>query len=113
LAADRNRAQRIATISGRRDNPQQFETHRNQRQQQKESQAAKNPVVEHKGTVEHWWLVFALRSFDLSALCGATFHGVCSTRVRRPRFLQKPQVLRPEVALPFPWYIEGLTFAKS
>ena len=67
MAADRNRAQRIATVSGRRDNPQQFETDRNRRQQQGGSQAAKNPVVEHKGIVEHWWLVFALKSFDLSA----------------------------------------------
>jgi hypothetical protein len=47
--ADRNRAQRSATVSGGRNNPQQFETDRNRRQQQGESQAAKNLVVEHKG----------------------------------------------------------------
>ena len=55
--ADRNRAQRSATVSGGRNNPQQLETDRNRRQQQGESQAAKNLVVEHKGTVEHWWLI--------------------------------------------------------
>ena len=58
--ADRNRAQQIATVSGRRDIPQQFETDGNRRQQQGGSQAAKNPVVEHKGSVEpgvgHFWL---------------------------------------------------------
>jgi len=47
--ADRNRAQRSATVSGGRNNPQQFETDCNRRQQQGESQAAKNLVVEHKG----------------------------------------------------------------
>jgi hypothetical protein len=50
-----------------RDNPQQFETARNKRQQQGGLQTAKTRVVEHKGIVEHWWLGFALKSFDLSA----------------------------------------------
>ena len=83
MAADRNRAQRSATVSGGRNNPQQFETDRNRRQQQGGSQAAKNLVVEHKGIVEHWWLVFALKSFDLSAfMAGDTLRrlfDVCST----------------------------------
>jgi hypothetical protein len=81
--ADRNRAQRSATVSGGRNNPQQFETDRNRRQQQGESQAAKNLVVEHKGIVEHWWLFFALKSFDLSAfMLGDTLRRLfdaCST----------------------------------
>ena len=57
--ADRNRAQRIATVSGRRDNPQQFETDRNRRQQQGGSQAAKNPVVEHKEASNRRWIFWA------------------------------------------------------
>ena len=54
--ADRNRAQKIVTVSGRRDNPQQFETDRNRRQQQGGSQAAKNPVVEHKEASNRPWI---------------------------------------------------------
>lgn len=77
------RSQQSATVSGGRNNPQQFETDRNRRQQQRESQAAKNPVVEHKGIVEHWGLFFALKSFDLSAfMLGDTSRGLsdgCST----------------------------------
>ena len=53
--ADRNRAQQIATVSGRRDNPQQFEADRNRRQQQGGSQAVKNPVVEHKEASNRRW----------------------------------------------------------
>ena len=81
--ADRNRAQKIVTVSGRRDNRQQFETDRNRRQQQGGSQAAKKLVVEHKEIVEHWWLFFALKSFDLSAfMLGDTLRRLfdaCST----------------------------------
>ena len=105
--ADRNRAQRIATVSGRRDNPQQFETDRNRRQQQGGSQAAKNPVVEHKEASN--------RALDILsfALFGSTDSGVGqrvvsrSTVVRRPQSCKKSAVLRPEVGLPFPWYMKG------
>ncbi len=93
MASDRNNAQRIATVSARRANRQQFETQRNKRQQQGGSQAAKNPVVEHKGIVEHGWLFFALKSFDLSALMmGDTsrrLFDACSTA----RIVAKTQVL--------------------
>lgn len=84
FAADRNRAQRIATVLAVRDNPQRFETARNKRQQQGGLQTAKTRVVEHKGIVEHWWLGSALKSFDLSAVmvCDTSrcLFDVCSTR---------------------------------
>ena len=83
FAADRHRAQRIATVLEVRDNPPQFETARNKRQQQGGLQTPKTRVVEHKGTVEHWWLVFALKPFALSAFIGSDtsrrLFDVCST----------------------------------
>jgi hypothetical protein len=105
--ADRNRAQQIATVSGRGDNPQQFETHRNRRQQQGGAQAAKNPVVEHKEASN--------RALDILsfALFGSTDSGVGQrvvsrlTVVRRPQSCKNSAVLRPEVGLPFPWYMKG------
>ena len=88
--ADRNRAQRIATVSGGRNNPQQFETDRNRRQQQGGSQAAKNLVVEHKGSVEPGVGHFELRSlwfnrFRRGTTCGLAFDG-CSTPAKLQKF---------------------------
>ena len=88
--ADRNRAQRIATVSGRRDNPQQFETDRNRRQQQGGSQAAKNPVVEHKEASNRALDILELRSlwfnrFRRGTTCGLAFDG-CSTPAKLQKF---------------------------
>ena len=41
---------------------------------------------------------FALKWFDLSALCWVTLRGACSTRVRRPEFSKNPRFSRAEVA---------------
>ncbi len=57
FATDRNKTRRMATVFGLRDNPKPFETARNKKQRQGGSEAAKTLVVEHKGIVEHWWLV--------------------------------------------------------
>ena len=85
LAADRNRAQRSATVSGGGNNPQQFETYRNRRQQQGESQAAKNLVVEHKQASN--------RALDILsfALFGSTDSGVGQRVVSRLTVVRRPQ----------------------
>ncbi len=76
--ADRNRAQQIVTVLGRRDNPQQFEMDRNRRQQQGGSQAAKNPVVERKRSVEPGLGIFRfslslVQQFRRGTTCGLAF----------------------------------------
>jgi hypothetical protein len=80
-ATQRDAAKQNITGRNRFRAAQQDATYRNKTQQHDHLQAAENPVVEHKETVERRWLRLALSVRMFSELTSGTDEALCLTIV--------------------------------